>query len=81
MDTRLLDLVNEAVRVLFLALIPVVGAGFVAGILCSILQVATSLQDEVFSYCFRLVACIVAVGLLCVSISQSLRELLLGALG
>lgn len=80
MDYLTQDFLNEGLRVLFLLIIPVAGAGFLASFLAALLQVITSVQDPVFSYCFRLIACLAVVGLLGSSFAQSLKDLLVGAL-
>jgi type III secretory pathway component EscS len=80
MDYLTQDFMNECLRVLFLLIIPIAGAGLLASLLAALLQVITSFQDPVFSYCFRLVACLAVIGLLSGSFAHSLKALLIGAL-
>jgi len=69
------DLVILSLRVLFMAILPLLGAVALAGMVAGAVQSATAIHDPAISYAARLVAVVVVIYLLFPAFSQALISL------
>jgi type III secretory pathway component EscS len=72
----LYDALDMSVRILFLALIPLLSATTGAGVIIGILQTATSIQEPALGYSVRLVAFVASLYLVLPGIIEMLLELM-----
>lgn len=75
MDQNLYTVLMEAVRLLFIAIIPVLIAISLAGLLVGTMQAATTIYDVALGYTVRVVAVILVIYIFFPSISQSMVAL------
>lgn len=70
------DALDLALRILFLALIPLLATTAAAGLLIGILQTATSIQEPALGYSVRLIAFVASVYLVLPGLIEMLIELM-----
>lgn len=58
---QVVDLVRQALMTTFWLSLPLLGAGFVAGVVISLVQILTSMQDSAFATVPRLAAFLLAL--------------------
>ena len=75
MSNELIDILNEAARLLFLGLLPLVVIVCFGSILSTVLQASLAVQDQAFSFGVRLLAFLLGLYFFLPSIISSLIEL------
>ena len=75
MSTALIDIVNEAARLLFLGLLPLVAIICFGSLLSAILQASLAVQDQTISFGVRFLSLLLGLYLFLPSIISSLLEL------
>ncbi|MBI1190845.1 MAG: flagellar biosynthesis protein FliQ [Tepidisphaera sp.] len=73
-DTTSLELVREALIMALKISAPILGAGLIVGLVISLVQTVTSIQDQTLSFVPKIVVMILAAALLIPWVAQRLIE-------
>lgn len=73
-DTTSLELVREALIMALKISAPILGAGLVVGLIISLVQTITSIQDQTLSFVPKIVVMILAAAILIPWVAQRLVE-------
>ena len=81
MDQNIAALILEAVRVLFIAAVPIILAVAVAGMIAGTFQAATTISDYALGYAARVGAVVAILYLFYPAVSEAIRTLAQRAFG
>jgi type III secretory pathway component EscS len=75
MNSALLDILNEAGRLLFLGLLPIIAIVCLGSVLSTVIQASLAVQDQTFGFGIRFLSFLLGLYLFLPAVISSLLEL------